>query len=240
MNRTYNMQALCENPPTFAPEDFFKEKTTKLYPGKIITYDAGIYSNVPITPMAFNSNIYMNDILKLDTTIAEVSGIFPNMAGQEKTQGATATEISVTVQGQSTRHAMILDIINQYLILPIVKKTASLLANFKYGTETIHINKENKTDLIQIDDSVRQGDYEYTYQDRNSFAQRFTNADTTASAFEKFAQVLPMNWREIFNWYWEQKGVENPERFLNDEEQINELQLSDLQNVLNQDPKIKS
>ena len=230
MNRTYNMQALCENPPTFAPEDFFKEKTTKIYPGKIITYDAGIYNNVPITPMSFNSNIYMNDILALDKTIAEVSGIFPNMAGQEKAQGATATEISVTVQGQSTRHSMILDIINQYLILPIVKKTADLLANFKFGKETIFINKENKTDFVEIDDAVRQGQYEYTYQDRNSYALRYTNADTTAAAFEKFAQVLPMNWREIFNWYWEQKGVENPERFLETQEQ-NQIGINELMNI---------
>lgn len=214
LNRTHNMQALCENPPTFAPEDFFKEKNTKLYPGKIITYDAGIYNNIPITPMTFSSNIYMNDILNLDRTIAEVSGIFPNMAGQENTQNVTATEISITVQGQSTRHSMLLDIINQYLILPIVKKTANLLANFKFGNETIFINSENKKDLIEINDEIRQGEYEYTYQDRSSFTQRYSNADTVASAFEKFAQVLPMNWREIFNWYWEQKGVENPERFL--------------------------
>ena len=26
-----------------------------------------------------------------------------------------------------------------------------------------------------------------------------------------------MNWKEIFSWYWEQKGVENPERFLEDD-----------------------
>lgn len=217
LNRTYNMQALSENPPTFAPEDFFKDKTTKLYPGKIITYDAGIYTNVPITPMQFPTNLYINEIMSLDKTIAEVSGIFPNMAGQEKAQGATATEISVTVQGQSNRHSMLLDIINQYLILPIVKKTADLLANFKYGKETIYINRENKADVIDIDDSVRQAEYEYTYQDRNSYALRYNNADTTAQVFEKFAQVLPMNWKEIFSWYWEQKGVENPERFLEDD-----------------------
>ena len=238
MNKTYNMQALSENPPTFAPEDFFKDKTTKLYPGKIITYDAGIYNNVPITPMQFSSNIYMNDILSLDKTIAEVSGIFPNMSGQEQTNGVTATEISVTVQGQSNRLSMLLDIINQYLILPIVKKTANLLANFKYGKETIYINRENKSDVIQIDDAIRQGQYEYTYQDRNSYAQRYTNADTVASAFEKFAQVLPMNWKEVFNWYWEQKGVENPERFLDDEENnIAQIQ-NDLVEQLQQDPKL--
>ena len=237
MNRTYNMQALIENPPTFAPEDFFKDKTTKLYPGKIITYDAGIYNNIPITPMQFPSNLYINEIMSLDKTIAEVSGIFPNMAGQEKAQGATATEISVTVQGQSNRHSMLLDIINQYLILPIVKKTANLLANFKYGKETIFINRENKADVIDIDDSVRQGEYEYTYQDRNSYALRYNNADTTAQVFEKFAQVLPMNWKEIFSWYWEQKGVENPERFL-EEENPDELQINNIIEQLSQNPEI--
>lgn len=216
MNRTYNMQALSENPPTFAPVDFFKEKNTKLYPGKIITYDAGIYNNVPITPMQFSSNIFMNDILSLDKTIAEVSGIFPNMSGKEDTQGATATEISVTVQGQSNRLSMMLDIINQYLVLPIVRKTADLLANFKFGTEVIYINRENKSDFVQIDDSVRQGEYEYVYQDRNAYSQRFSNAESTALALEKFSNVLDLNWREVFNWYWEQKGVENPERFLQD------------------------
>ena len=27
-----------------------------------------------------------------------------------------------------------------------------------------------------------------------------------------------MNWKEIFSWYWEQKGVENPERFLSEDD----------------------
>lgn len=34
------------------------------------------------------------------------------------------------------------------------------------------------------------------------------------SAVERLAQVIPLNIEEIFLWYFEQKGVENPERFL--------------------------
>ena len=34
------------------------------------------------------------------------------------------------------------------------------------------------------------------------------------SAVERFAQVIPLNLQEIFIWYFEQKGVDNPERFL--------------------------
>jgi len=36
---------------------------------------------------------------------------------------------------------------------------------------------------------------------------------------ERFAQVIPLNMQEIFIWYFEQKGVDNPERFLGVNEQ---------------------
>ena len=34
------------------------------------------------------------------------------------------------------------------------------------------------------------------------------------TAVEKFAQQIPLNLEEIFIWYFEQKGVDNPECFL--------------------------
>ena len=39
------------------------------------------------------------------------------------------------------------------------------------------------------------------------------------ASVEKFAEKLPLNLEEIFIWYFEQKGVDNPERFLNIQEQ---------------------
>ena len=39
-------------------------------------------------------------------------------------------------------------------------------------------------------------------------------ADLVVSAVERFAQMIPLNLQEIFVWYFEQKGVDNPERFL--------------------------
>ena len=41
------------------------------------------------------------------------------------------------------------------------------------------------------------------------------------TAAEKFAQVIPLNMQEIFLWYFEQKGVDNPERFLGVNEGVN-------------------
>ena len=55
--------------------------------------------------------------------MAEVSGIFPNMVGAIEPSGVkTATEINTKTQGQMTRHAMIVDTINQDLIIPNVEK----------------------------------------------------------------------------------------------------------------------
>ncbi|MEI7474697.1 MAG: hypothetical protein WCK67_07945 [bacterium] len=214
MSKTLDMQTLNANPPIYAPKDFFTQEEIKLYPGKVITFDPNLYKDVPITPMKFESDIFINDILSLDRIISEVSGIFPNMTGQDEKRDATATEISVKVQGQTTRLFMLLDVVNQDLTIPIVEKTADLKANFTTGKETIYNNKDDKREFIEIDDSVRQGKYQYKYSDRSSFLERVSNADNMALAFEKFANVLPLNWQKIFTWFWEQKGVENPERFL--------------------------
>ncbi len=218
-NKTLNMQALNENPPIYAPNGFFTDKEIDLYPGKVITYDPNLFQNVPLTPMRFSSDVYLKDILELDRIIAEVSGIYPNMSGQLDKANATATEITIKTQGQNIRLAMLLDIINQDLILPIVEKTAALLANFKFETEPLFINQEGKNETMMIDNFVRQGQYQYSYSDRNSLHQKMNNADATSLALEKFGSIpdLQLNWREIFKWYWEQKGVDNAERFLQEQ-----------------------
>ena len=113
-----------------------------------------------------------------------------------------------------TRLAMIVDIINQDLIIPNVEKVAKLCADFKSGVETIFVSKDNKQEYIEVDDSVRQGDYKYTYSDNSNIALKSEKADLVVSAVERFAQAIPLNLQEIFLWYFEQKGVDNPERFL--------------------------
>ena len=108
---------------------------------------------------------------------------------------------------------------NQDYILPCVEKVAKLCADFKMGTETIYLNKENQPDVIEIDDEVRQADYKYTYSDSSQTALKSEQADMLVAAVEKFAQQIPLNLEEIFIWYFEQKGVDNPERFLAQQQQ---------------------
>ena len=215
LNRTCNLQTLTENPPLLAPEGFFDEDEIQLYPGKIIEYGDNLSPTAAFKQLTFNSNVFLQDITFLNDLMAEVSGIFPNMVGAVELSGAkTATEINTKTQGQMTRLAMIVDIINQDLIIPNVEKVAKLCADFKSGVETIFVNHENKPEYIQVDDEVRQGDYKYTYSDSSATAEKSQQADLVVTAVERFSQLIPLNVQEIFTWYFEQKGVDNPERFL--------------------------
>ena len=54
----------------------------------------------------------------------------------------------------------------------------------------------------------------YTYSDSSSVALKSEQADLVVSAIERFSKLIPLNIQEIFTWYFEQKGVDNPERFL--------------------------
>ena len=228
LNRTCNLQTLSENPPLLAPEGFFEEDELQLYPGKIIEYGDNLTPAAAFQQMQFNPQIFVQDITFLNDLMAEVSGIFPNMIGAIEDSGTkTATEINAKTQGQITRLAMIVDTINQDLIIPNVEKVAKLCADFKSGVETIFVSKDNKQEYIEVDDFVRQGEYKYTYSDSSTIALKSEQADLVVSAVERFAQQIPLNLQEIFIWYFEQKGVDNPERFLNAE--VNGVNGNDVQ-----------
>ena len=215
LNRTCNLQSLNENPPLLAPEGFFDEDEIELYPGKIIEYGDNLSPSAAFQQLSFNPNVFMEDISFLNDLMAEVAGIFPNMIGAVETSGTkTATEINTKTQGQMTRLSMLVDTINQDFIIPNVEKVAKLCANFKTGIETVFVNKENQPEMIEIDDNIRQADYKYTYSDSSNATLKSEQADMLVTAVEKFAQHIDLNLQEIFVWYFEQKGVDNPERFL--------------------------
>lgn len=220
LNKTINMQYLSENPPLLAPEGFFDDDEIALYPGKIIEYGDNLTSTDAFKQLSFDTKIFLNDIEFVDSLMCEVSGIFPSMIGTQENISKTATEINTKTQGQLTRLSMMLDIISQYFIIPAIKNIASLSANFKMGREIVFVNKDNMSEEIVIDDSVRQSEYKYTYADRNVLNDKYNNADMIVQSVEKFSSLIPLNVQEIFLWYFEQKGVENPERFLSQETQV--------------------
>ena len=233
LNRTCNLQSLNENPPLLAPEGFFDEDEIELYPGKIIEYGDNLTPTAAFQQMNFNPTVFLNDITFLNDLMAEVSGIFPNMIGAVETSAAkTATEINTKTQGQMTRLSMLVDIINQDFIIPNVEKVAKLCADFKSGVETVFVNKENQPETIEIDDTVRQADYKYTYSDRSNTTLKSEQADLLVQAVEKFkAAGLNINLEEVFIWYFEQKGVENVERFIMNNNQNSSLSLPIMQMI---------
>jgi hypothetical protein len=235
MNRTCDMQTLQENPPIYAPKGFFDDEEVKLYPGKIIEFGDNL-SPSEIKPMEFSVSIFLNDITFVSDLMAEISGIFPNMAGADETRSKTATEISTKAQGQLTRLSMLVDTINQDLIVEDVKKIAKLCADFKSGDEDIFVNSGNKKETITITDEIRQADYRYTYADRTATTERGNKADIVVNACKEFAQFIPLNGQELFTWYMEQKDVENPERFL---QQLDSMPV-EVQQMLMQNPNVRA
>lgn len=237
LRKTMDLQSLSENPPVYAGQGFFGDEPgdIELHPGKIIEYDPQLYNNIPVKPLEFNVNVFENSLSYLDDLMSEVSGVFPNMAGATESDRTTATEISTKVEGQLTRLKMLLDVINQNLILSDVKNLAKLKANFTFGEEVIFINNENTPENVVIDDKVRQADYRYTYADRSATSERFNYTDMIAQSIQMFAKNgLSLNIEEVFTWYMEQKGVENPERFL----QLQNLIDPQVQQALLQNPQL--
>ena len=235
MNRTCDMQTLAENPPLYAPKGFFDEDEVKLYPGKIIEFGDNL-SPSEIKAMEFAVSVFLQDVTFLSDLMAEVSGIFPNMAGADESNAKTATEISTKAQGQLTRLSMLIDTINQDLIVEDVKKVAKLCADFKTGNEDIFVDNGNNKETITITDQIRQAEYKYTYSDRTATTERSNKADLVAQAVERFAQYVPLNVPEIFTWYMEQKDVENPERFLQTEDTIP----MEVQQILMNNPEMRT
>jgi hypothetical protein len=235
MNRTCDMQTLAENPPIYAPEGFFDEDEIKLYPGKVIEFGDNL-SPGQIKAMEFAVSVFLQDVTFLSDLMAEVSGIFPNMAGADESKAKTATEISTKAQGQLTRLSMLIDTINQDLIVEDVKKVAKLCADFKTGNEDIFIDNGNNKETITITDQIRQADYKYTYSDRTATTERSNKADLVAQSVERFAKFVPLNVPEVFTWYMEQKDIENPERFL---QQQNTIPL-EVQQIMMNDPNLRA
>lgn len=231
MNKTVDLQSLIECPPAYTPKGFFKESKIKFEPGRIIEYDGNLFPNVPVTPISFDSSCFVSDVSFLDDVMSETTGIYPNMSGAAEKDRTTATEISVKTEGQLTRLQMILDGISQNYIIESVKKVAKLCANFKFGDENIFLNKDNNPENVVITDKIRQAEYRYTYSDRSALSERFNFADTTAQGCQMFQKAgASIDPNKTFIWWMEQKGVENPERFIANNQLPPELQQALIQN----------
>ncbi len=220
LNKQLDALSLIINPPYLAPKGCFKgEQNVK--PGKIIEYDAALMPNQPVA-LKFDSALRGWDFIQyFKNSIESATGIFKNMSGTLSDKDKTATEVTYSLSGQAVRLSMIIDSVNRKLIIPIVEKTADVIANFKFGNEIIAVKGQNGTTFLEIDDFVRSGDYVYRYGDRKATLERkyrFKEMFDVINAFAKIPEVNnQVDWLECFKFALEQYGVENSENFLRSE-----------------------
>lgn len=219
LNKQIDALALMMNPPYLAPKGCFKgEQAVK--PGKIIEYDAALMPTPP-TALSFDKAMQGWEFLSyFKSTIESATGIFNNMAGNLQSEARTATELNYSVNGQVTRLNMLLDAVNRKVIIPMVEKTAELIANFKLGREVISINDRGRIMFLEIDDSIRNANYTYRYGDRKATIDRKLHMKELFGIVQSFAQVPDVanqiNWMECFKYALEQYGIENANNFLLD------------------------
>lgn len=216
VNLQNDAQSLNLNPPAYAPEGFFKENEVKLFPGKQVEYKQGLEDPSAIIKMQFPLISNEQIIEYYDSTASTVSGIFPNMQGQDEAKDATATEINVKVQGQTTRLSKILDTIKQNAIVPMVTKVADLEANMRFGNEEIYINQDGQKTSQIIGDEVRQGRYEYKYTDNSGIQKKLAENQTLTAILTPVWNdpTVPLNKPEIIKEALNNAGIENADKFL--------------------------
>lgn len=222
LNKQIDALALMMNPPYLAPKGCFKGEQ-EVKPGKIIEYDSALMPTPP-TPISFDKAMQGWDFLNyFKTTIESATGIFKNMAGNLQTVQRTATELNYSANGQEARLNMLLDSINRKVIVPMVEKTAEIIANFKLGREVINLREHGKIMFLEIDDTIRNGNYIYRYGDRKASFERKMRMKELFEVVKSFAQVPEVeeqiNWIECFKFALEQYGIENSNNFLIDKQE---------------------
>ena len=217
LNKQIDALALMMNPPYLAPKGCFRGEQ-EVRPGKIIEYDAALMPTAP-TPLSFDKAMQGWDFLTyFKTTTESATGIFKNMAGNLQSAQRTATELNYSVNGQEARLNMMLDAINRKVIVPMVEKTAEIIANFKLGREVIGLNDHGKSMFLEIDDNIRNANYIYRYGDRKATFERKMKLKELFEVVKSFAQVPEVeeriDWMECFKFALEQYGIENSNNFL--------------------------
>lgn len=217
LNKQIDALALIINPPYLAPKGCFKGQQD-VRPGKIIEYDAALMPVAP-TPLSFDKAMQGWDFLNyFKSTTESATGIFKNMSGNLQEVQRTATELNYSVSGQEARLNTMLDAINRKIIIPMVEKTAEIIANFKLGEELIRIDDHGKYKFAPVNDDVRNSTYIYRYGDRKASFERKLRLKEMFDVVRAFAEVPAVaeqiDWLECFKFALEQYGIENANNFL--------------------------
>ena len=224
VNTIADIAKLNANPPAWGSDSFLKEKYKNglipYEPGKYLEYDNSYQGGFPQT-VKFDSSGLGDIISLLANDISDASSINANVMGNIEQGRRTATEMQLARNGSDARIAMKLDKIYK-INLQVIENVAELLAIFKLGDEVLFIDDKGQRTEVEITNAIRQGNYQYFYEDRNSLLdrrQKFQEAFTMLnSAGENPELAARIDWIEALKTGLEMTGFDNPDKFFKSEE----------------------
>ena len=211
------------NPPVWGSDSFLKEKykdkIIQYEPGKYLEYDNSYQGGFP-QQIKFDGSGIGDIVSLLANDISDASSINANIMGNIAQGQRTATEMQLARNGSDSRIAMKLDKIYQ-INLKVIENVAELLAMFKDGSEMIFINDKGKRIEVEITNAIRQAQYNYIYEDRNSLLDRrakFQEAFSMLSSAGENPELAPIiDWKEALKTGLEMTGFDNPDKFFKTE-----------------------
>lgn len=229
INQKQQKDFLNSNPPTVMTSKmknaYLKdgEKAFIWRPGTIIEVDELSQDYQAVRKETFDTNGDINNIQFITQEISDNGAVNANAMGNVEAGNIKATDLQLAKQGQDIRIQQTLDSIYKFTIKN-VEAVAQILALFKSGIEIFKIKNRNVEELIAINDVIRQGQYEYRYEDRNALMNRHSKLEQAIELIEKLSNVPEMNakfdYEECFRTGMESIDYDNPEKFLKSEATI--------------------
>lgn len=237
LNLSIDLAQLNANPPAIMDKNSIEDKdtNTELEPGKKVGLTPGYEGKLPI-PMKFDSQGIFDAVSYISNAMSDTSSINANVMGNVESGKKLATDLHLAQQGTNSRTALKLDKIYQ-INLKVIKNVAELLAMFKDGSEQILINDMGNRTVMTIDNAVREANYDYVYEDRNSLIDRRAKYQEVFALFSKIGEDPELkqliDWREVITTGVEMTGFDNPDKFFKTENPV----VSQMQNLLKKLPE---
>lgn len=212
------------NPPTMMTSEMKKElikpgETSYLWkPGAIIELDDLSPEKVSmLKTFTFDTKGDVDNITFITNEISDNGAVNANAMGNTTSGSVKATDLQLAKQGQDIRTQQTLDSIYKFTIKNI-EAVAQILALFKSGVEVFKVKNKNVEEMIAITDIIRQGQYEYRYEDRNALMNRHAKLEQAIQLIEKLSNVPEMaqkfDYEECFKTGMASIEYDNPEKFL--------------------------
>lgn len=229
INKAADIATLNANPCHWVSDTFLKEKykngVVDYAPGKVLEYENSYQGGFP-QAVKFDASGIADVINVIANDISDASAINANTMGNITQGKRTATEISIASQGSDSRTAMKLDYIYQANI-KVIEKVAELLAMFALEPELLLIDDEGKRVAIEVTNAIRQGNYNYIYEDRNALIGKRAKIQEAFNMINAAANnpvlMERIDWVESLKTGLESLGFDNSDKFFQEPSEVDQV-----------------